>query len=183
MKIYTRTGDTGSTGLFGGPRVSKDDDRIEAFGTVDELNAAIGLARSAALKPPLDGQLARIQHELFSMGAQLATPNPDDHQLPTIGTAHIERLEQWIDQYEAELPELKNFILPAGDLGASQLHLARAICRRAERRVVTLQRRDGQSVANELVTYLNRLGDLLFVLTRVANRDAGVPEVPWTRHD
>jgi cob(I)alamin adenosyltransferase len=183
MKIYTRTGDTGSTGLFGGPRVSKDDDRIEAFGTVDELNAVIGTARSAGLGVQLDSQLGTIQHELFSIGAQLATPHPDEHHVPTIGSAHIERLEQWIDDHERGLPELKNFILPAGDSGATHLHLARAVCRRAERRVVTLRRQDADRVANELVTYLNRLSDLLFVLTRVANRDAGVPEVAWTRHD
>lgn len=183
MKIYTRTGDTGSTGLFGGPRVSKDDDRIEAFGTVDELNAAIGAARSAGLGSNVDSQLATIQHELFSLGAQLATPNPKDHQLPTIGGAHIGRLEQWIDGHETALPELKHFILPAGDPGATQLHLARAVCRRAERRVVTLQHRDSEQVSSDLAIYLNRLSDLLFVLARVANHEASHPEVAWTRHD
>jgi len=179
MKIYTRTGDTGSTGLFGGPRVSKDDDRIEAYGTVDELNAVIGMARSAGLAEQVDSQLSQIQHELFSIGAELATPDPGAHELQIIGSAHIERLEGWIDEHENRLPELKSFILPAGDSGATHLHLARAICRRAERRVVTLGRRQGTHVSNDLVVYLNRLSDLLFVLTRVANDDAGVREVPW----
>ena len=174
MKIYTRTGDTGSTGLFGGPRVSKDDDRIEAYGTVDELNAAIGTARSAGLSEPVDSQLFQIQHELFSIGAELATPEPDDHQMRIISSEHVKRIEAWIDAHETGLPELKHFILPAGDSGATHLHLARAICRRAERRVVTLVRRHETSISEDLVIYLNRLSDLLFVLTRVANRDAGV---------
>lgn len=181
MKIYTRTGDTGSTGLFGGPRVSKDDDRIESYGTVDELNAAIGMARSAGLGEQVDLQLSQIQHELFSIGAELATPDPDDHQMRIICKGHVERLEAWIDEHEEGLPELKNFVLPAGDSGATHLHLARAICRRAERRVVTLMHRRETSVSDDLVIYLNRLSDLLFVLTRVANRDAGVEEVPWVR--
>jgi cob(I)alamin adenosyltransferase len=180
MKIYTRTGDAGSTGLFGGPRVSKDDDRIEAYGTVDELNAAIGMARSAGLASQLDLQLSQIQSELFSIGAELATPNPDQHQMRIITQDHAERLEQWIDEHEQGLPPLKQFILPAGDGGASHLHLARAICRRAERRLVTLLRSE-TGLSQDLLIYLNRLSDLLFVLTRVANRDAGVDEVPWTR--
>ncbi len=183
MKIYTRTGDTGSTGLFGGPRISKDDDRIEAYGTVDELNASIGTARSAGLSGLVDSQLERIQNELFSIGAELATPNPDEHQMRIIGHEHVERLEKWIDEHEQGLPPLKNFILPAGHLGATHLHLARAICRRTERRVVTLVRRHETSISEELVIYLNRLSDLLFVLTRVANRDAGVEEIHWSRPD
>lgn len=180
MKIYTRTGDEGSTGLYGGPRVSKDDDRIEAYGTVDELNAVIGMARSTGLRSRLDGQLSQIQSELFSIGAELATPDPVQHQTRIIHLDHIERLERWIDEHECELPPLKQFILPAGDAGATQLHLARAVCRRAERRLVTLIRR-GTEVSQDLVIYLNRLSDLLFVLTRVANRDAGVEEIPWSR--
>lgn len=180
MKIYTRTGDEGSTGLFGGPRVSKDDDRIEAYGTVDELNAAIGTARSAGRDRQVDSQLAQIQSELFSIGAELATPDPHQHQLRIITEHHIGRLEQWIDAHEQNLPPLKQFILPAGDGAASHLHLARAICRRAERRLVTLLRSE-TSLSPELLIYLNRLSDLLFVLTRVANRHAGVAEVPWTR--
>lgn len=179
MKIYTRTGDTGSTGLFGGPRVAKDDDRIEAYGTVDELNAAIGTARSAGLGEVVDGQLDRVQHELFSIGAELATPDPDGHGMRVISTEHIERLEAWIDMHESGLTPLKQFILPAGVSGATHLHLARAICRRAERRVVTLVRRHETSVSEELIIYLNRLSDLLFVLTRVANHANGVQDAPW----
>ena len=183
MKIYTRTGDTGSTGLFGGPRVAKDDDRIEAYGTVDELNAAIGMARSANLGELVDSQLEIIQHALFSIGAELATPEPDDHSMRIISDAHIGQLEQWIDKNESGLDPLKHFILPAGDAGATHLHLARAICRRAERRVVTLVRRHETSVSEELIMYLNRLSDLLFVLSRVANQTRGVADVPWIRPD
>jgi cob(I)alamin adenosyltransferase len=183
MKIYTRTGDSGSTGLFGGPRVSKNDDRIEAYGTVDELNAAIGVARSTGLSPQLDSQLDRVQHELFSIGAELATPDPDQHQTRLISDRHIKQLEAWIDEHEETLPELRNFILPAGDSGATALHLARAICRRAERRVVTLSQRPDGDISEELVVYLNRLSDFLFVISRVGNRDAGVDEVAWVRPD
>jgi cob(I)alamin adenosyltransferase len=179
MKIYTRTGDAGSTGLFGGPRVSKDDDRIEAYGTVDELNAAIGAVRSAGVPADVEAQLATIQSELFALGAELATPDPDQHHLRTIDKSHIELLEQWIDAHEETLPPLKNFILPAGTLGASLMHLARSICRRAERRVVTLARRHEASVSEELMIYLNRLSDLLFVLSRVVNARANVPDAPW----
>ncbi|TWU42309.1 cob(I)yrinic acid a,c-diamide adenosyltransferase [Novipirellula artificiosorum] len=181
MKIYTRTGDCGSTGLFGGPRVSKDDDRIEAYGTVDELNACIGTARSTVVSEQVDGQLQQIQNELFSIGAELATPEPDQHEMRIINATHIARLEQWIDEHEATLSPLKNFILPAGTSAATQLHLCRAVCRRAERRVVTLVRRHEVSVTEELIVYLNRLSDLLFVLSRVANRDAQVAEVHWER--
>lgn len=181
MKIYTRTGDAGSTGLFGGPRVPKDDDRIEAYGTIDELNAALGLARSAGQIQSIDGQLNQIQHELFSIGAELATPQPENHQMRIIAEAHIGRLENWIDEHENGLPELKNFVLPAGRDSSTTLHLARAICRRAERRVVSLSRKEGAEVSEYLVVYLNRLSDLLFVMTRVANREAGCAEVVWVR--
>ncbi len=179
MKIYTRSGDAGSTGLFGGPRVRKDDHRIEAYGTVDELNAAIGLARAAGLSQHVDGQLDRIQHELFSIGAELASPQPTDHGLRIIDSSHIEYLESLIDQHELGLPELKNFILPGGSPGAASLHLARAVCRRAERRVVSLA--SAAEVSEALIIYLNRLSDYLFVLTRVANLEAKVPEVTWVR--
>ena len=181
MKIYTRTGDTGSTGLFGGPRVAKDDDRIEAYGTVDELNAAIGVARAAACSAEIDEQLDQIQHELFSIGAELAAPDPDGHGLRIIGPKHVQTLESWIDGHEKTLSPLKHFILPAGHPAAASLHLARGICRRAERRVVTLVRRHEVSISEALIVYLNRLSDLLFVLTRVVNHDRGVPEVQWVR--
>jgi cob(I)alamin adenosyltransferase len=179
MKIYTRTGDTGSTGLFGGPRVSKDDDRIEAYGTVDELNAHLGTVRAAAIDADLDEQLARIQSELFAIGAELASPDPDQHHLRTISQHHIETLENWIDLHEQILPPLKNFILPSGVSAAAYLHVARSVCRRAERRVVTLARRHEASISEELMVYLNRLSDLLFVLSRVANQRAGLGDAPW----
>lgn len=181
MKIYTRTGDNGSTGLFGGSRVSKDDIRIEGYGTVDELNAAIGVVRASDPPPGVDQQLERIQSELFSIGAELATPDPESRGLRIIGQSHIERLEQWIDLHEEGLPSLTHFILPAGTPSSSQLHLARGICRRAERRVVTLSNLHPGEVSESIVVYLNRLSDLLFVLSRVANYSAGVPEVEWTR--
>lgn len=179
MKIYTRTGDTGSTGLFGGPRVSKDDDRIEAYGTVDELNAAIGLARGSEVDKKIDQQLNQIQSELFSIGAELATPDPDEHDLRIIDDDHVQRLETWIDEHEATVPPLKHFILPTGHPAAGALHLARSICRRAERRTVTLVRRHEVQISEALIIYLNRLSDLLFVLTRVVNQNAGVVESQW----
>jgi cob(I)alamin adenosyltransferase len=181
MKIYTKTGDSGSTGLFGGPRVAKDDGRIEAYGTIDELNAALGMARAAGLDAELDDQLARIQSELFSLGAELATPDPEAHGLRLIGAAHIERLERTIDRHESGLQPLRQFVLPAGSPAATQLHLARAICRRAERRVVTLMANSEWPVSDTPLIYLNRLSDLLFVLSRVANARAGVAEVPWSK--
>ncbi|MDA8744204.1 cob(I)yrinic acid a,c-diamide adenosyltransferase [Rubripirellula amarantea] len=181
MKIYTRTGDTGSTGLFGGPRVSKDDDRIESYGTVDELNAAIGMARAMGVAEEIDKQLDTIQHELFSIGAELATPDPDAHQMRIIDESHIAVLESWIDQHEQSIAPLKNFILPMGHPASATLHLARGICRRAERRVVTLVRHHETNISEELIIYLNRLSDFLFVLTRVVNHQAGIADVPWIR--
>ena len=179
MKIYTRTGDSGSTGLFGGPRVSKDDIRIEAYGTVDELNAAIGVARAAVVSEPVDAQLTLIQHELFAMGAELATPDPKKHGTRVLGQQHTRRLEAWIDAHEETLQPLKTFVLPSGSPGACALHLARGICRRAERRVVTLCRQSDGTVAEELAVYLNRLSDLLFVLSRVVNHESATAEVAW----
>ncbi len=183
MKIYTRTGDRGSTGLFGGPRVSKDDVRIEAYGTVDELNAALGVARSTGVTKEIDVQLTQIQHELFAMGAELATPDPEKHGTRVLGAVHTGRLESWIDQHEETLDALTTFILPSGNAAACALHLARGICRRAERRIVTLCQQPDQSVSDELAVYLNRLSDLLFVLSRVANRKSGDNEVAWAGLD
>lgn len=179
MKIYTRTGDSGSTGLFGGPRVSKDDVRIEAYGTVDELNAALGIARTSGVSSLIDQQLMQVQHELFAMGAELATPNPEGHGMRVLGQRQIQRLEQWIDGHEESLSPLKSFILPAGNPSACYLHLARAICRRAERRLVTLARQSRDAVSEDLSIYLNRLSDLLFVLSRVVNHESGTDEVVW----
>ncbi|MBX7165596.1 MAG: cob(I)yrinic acid a,c-diamide adenosyltransferase [Pirellulales bacterium] len=181
MKIYTRTGDQGETGLFGGPRVSKDAPRIEAYGTVDELNAVLGLVLTAPLPPAIGEILRRVQHELFELGAQLATPDPAKHNLSLIGPDKVAAIEAEIDRYEATLPPLKNFILPGGSPAAAWLHLARTVSRRAERRVVTLARSPGEHVSIDAGIYLNRLSDLLFVLARAVNAQAGVADVPWHR--
>ena len=166
MKIYTKTGDRGDTGLFGGPRVSKDAPRIEAYGTVDELNSVLGVVRSLLAPGDVDSLVEQIQNELFCLGAQLATPNPAAHQTALIGPAQIAGLETAIDRYEAGLAPLTQFILPGGTPAAAQLHLARTVCRRAERRLVTLMTHSAEPIAGELVVYLNRLSDLLFVLAR-----------------
>ena len=184
MKIYTRTGDDGSTGLFGGPRVAKDDARIEASGTVDELNAAIGVVRSSGVGAEIDAQLETIQSELFSIGAELATPDPDQHQMRIIGEPHIQRLEHWIDHHQQGLPELKQFILPVGNQATTTMHLARSICRRAERRVIALSgdlQETNTPISNDLIVYLNRLSDLMFVFARVINQSAGDNETVWQR--
>jgi cob(I)alamin adenosyltransferase len=181
MKIYTRTGDTGTTGLFGGPRVAKDDQRIEAYGTVDELNAVLGVVRTTEVSADIDTELAWIQNQLFSVGAELASPDPDKHALRIISAEHVRQVEQWIDRHEGELPSLQNFILPGGTPGAAQVHLARTLCRRAERRVVTLAGRPEAAVSSELIVFLNRLSDYLFVLSRTLNRRAGVADVPWEK--
>ncbi len=177
MKIYTRTGDQGETGLFGGPRVRKDVPRIEAYGTIDELNAVLGLARAAAPPPEVDAVLLRVQHELFVLGAELATPAPGHAAVPAIAQANVAALEAEIDRFEAVLPPLKEFILPAGSPAAAHLHLARTVCRRAERRAVSLA--VAEPVSPVVLQYLNRLSDLLFVLARAANHAVGQPDVPW----
>jgi cob(I)alamin adenosyltransferase len=183
MKIYTKTGDGGQTGLFGGPRVPKDNQRIEAYGTVDELNAAIGTVRAASPPAKIDEVLSRVQHELFVVGAQLATPEPQKKGVPMIGAGHIAAAEHDIDRLEERLPPLKEFILPGGTQVAAQIHLARGICRRAERRVVSLADRSPDSISPELLAYLNRLGDLLFVLARAANQYAGRSETAWKKDE
>ena len=177
MKIYTKTGDSGDTGLFAGPRVRKDDCRIEAFGAVDEVNALLGLTRCEPLFAELATVVARLQHELFDVGAELATPDPARAGLPQIGEAHVAALECDIDAFEDTLPPLKQFILPGGSRAASLLHLARTVCRRAERRITTLS--DQAPINRQLLAYVNRLSDLLFVLARAANASAGLPDVPW----
>jgi cob(I)alamin adenosyltransferase len=179
MKIYTKTGDDGETGLFGGPRVRKDSPRIEAFGAVDELNALVGVARAESLPSEIDDLLARIQAELFDLGAQLATPDPAAHGTALIDAARIAALEAEIDRFEAGLKPLKQFILPGGTRGAAALHVARTVCRRAERRIVALSHTADHQVSAALVIYLNRLSDLLFVLARAANAAAGQVDVPW----
>jgi cob(I)alamin adenosyltransferase len=176
MKIYTKTGDAGQTGLFGGPRVPKDHARIEAFGTVDELNSHLGMARTHSVAAAFDPLLRRVQCELFDMGAQLATPDSSSER---ITAAHVAALEVEIDRHEATLEPLTCFILPAGTPLAAAFHVARTVCRRAERRVVTLATQPDTTIPANAIEYLNRLGDLLFVLARVANRQAGVADDPW----
>lgn len=179
MKIYTRTGDDGTTGLFGGPRARKDAPRIESYGAVDELNSVLGLARSA--KPPaeFDRLLERLQNELFELGAELASPNAEKMGTATLGDEHVERLEKAIDHFEAQVEPLRQFVLPGGVPAAAWLHLARTVCRRAERRVVALASCPGEHVSRRSITYLNRLSDLLFVMARAVNAAHGAPDVPW----
>ncbi|MBM4162431.1 MAG: cob(I)yrinic acid a,c-diamide adenosyltransferase [Ignavibacteria bacterium] len=178
MKIYTKTGDTGETSLFGGDRVPKDALRIEAYGTVDELNSALGVARSLKPRPEIDEIVAQLQEDLFILGADLATPlakeSPD---VPRIQLLHAERLEKRIDSLESKLPALKTFVLPGGSPVAAALHAARALCRRAERLVVKLSHE--QNIGSPPLVYLNRLSDLLFLLARFANRLEGVQETAW----
>ena len=181
MKIYTRTGDQGETGLFAGPRVPKDDVRIEAYGTVDELNAVLGRVRADDPPGPLDRVLERVQHELFAVGAELATPDPPRHGTNLIGEAQIAAMEAEIDHWEQRLPPLEQFILPGGCKWSAGLHVARAVSRRAERRVTSLSRDPGAKVSPELLGYLNRLSDLLFVLARAANLLAAARDVNWQK--
>ncbi|HMO56839.1 MAG TPA: cob(I)yrinic acid a,c-diamide adenosyltransferase [Roseiflexaceae bacterium] len=176
MKIYTRTGDTGTTGLWGGERVRKDEVRVESYGTVDECNAALGVARAAGLDQGLDELIERLQNLLFVVGSDLATPGEAAH-IPRITAAEVVLLEGLIDTLEAELPPLRQFIMPGGSPGAAQLHLARTICRRAERLVVGLAATE--SVNRQVLIFLNRLSDLLFVAARIANARAGLADVPW----
>ena len=179
MKIYTRTGDGGETALFDGTRVSKADPRVDAYGHVDELNALIGQARAAGIPRDLDDELDRIQQDLFAVGAVLADPSSRIAARVTrarLSASDVERLEQWIDAAEAELPPLRRFVVPGGTAGASALHLARTVCRRAERHIVSL---GPDAVPAETITYVNRLSDLLFVLARLANRRANVPDREW----
>ncbi len=173
MKIYTRTGDTGETSLFGGTRVAKNDPRIDAYGTVDELNAFIGVARASWPRSPIDALLGEIQSDLFDVGAQLASPGST--QFPGVNPERVTALEQAIDAMDRELPALKSFILPGGTLAAAQLHAARTICRRAERLVVAL----GDEETKNTIVYLNRLSDYLFIAARYANKSAGVGDVTW----
>ena len=181
MKIYTKTGDKGTTGLFGGGRVPKDDDRVEAYGGVDELNAIIGAARAAGPMPRVDEVLVAVQRDLFAIGALLATPNIEkmhEHLAKArIDDERIGQLERAIDACDAELEPLKSFIIPGGTPKAAALHVARTVCRRAERRVVHLSH--SVEIPPLAVVYLNRLSDLLFSLARVANQRAGAGEVTW----
>lgn len=181
MKIYTRTGDDGTTGLFGGGRVRKDDLRVEAYGTADELNAVLGTVRAAGVDAEVDGLVARLQKELFVLGAELATnPKHTRHKGPgvdQVDEASIQAMEDTIDRFETELPPLTSFILPGGGAAGAALHQARVVCRRAERRVITLAH--SEPVRAQVVHYLNRLADLLFVTARLVNHRAHQPETKW----
>ena len=173
-KIYTRTGDDGGTGMADGSRVDKDDTRVEAFGTVDELNSLLGVLAAQDLPAEVRTQLNEIQHDRFDLGAELCVPD-----LETISDRQVERLETWLDAMNADLDYLKEFILPGGTPAASYAHLARTVCRRAERRLVTLARSAQLNAAG--LRYLNRLSDVLFVLARHLNKQAGEPDVLWQR--
>jgi cob(I)alamin adenosyltransferase len=180
QRIYTKTGDAGDTGLFGGRRVPKSDLRVEAYGAVDELNAVLGWACTALQSASLREHLLTVQPDLFAIGAHLATSVPDNRPLPKLPRLPEERiatLESWIDDADAELPELRSFIMPGGSPGGAALHVARTVCRRAERRVVELSH--AEHAAASIIVYLNRLSDLLFVLARLENHRAGVAEQAW----
>jgi cob(I)alamin adenosyltransferase len=177
-KIYTHTGDDGTTGLIGGKRVSKDSLRIEAYGAVDELNAFLGLARSCAVSERVEAALRRVQDDLFSIGAALAVPegvNPSDYRVPVIRDELIVQMEKEIDACEAALPPLRRFILPGGTTAGALIHVARAVARRAERCCVSLSRTERLDPG--IVKYLNRLSDFCFVVARLVNREGAQPEI------
>jgi cob(I)alamin adenosyltransferase len=178
VKIYTRTGDTGDTSLFDGTRVRKSEPRVEAYGDVDELNACLGLARASGADHEIADELIRLQRDLFALGAQLADPGEKIAARVTkaaLGDDDVARLEQLIDRYETELPALRRFILAGGSPAGAALHVARAVCRRAERRMVALE----PAIDAVLVRYVNRLSDLLFVLARAVNHRSGAVETEW----
>jgi cob(I)alamin adenosyltransferase len=179
VKIYTKTGDEGETSLFDQSRVSKADARVDAYGEVDELNACLGAVRAAGIDADLSGALETIQKDLFAVGSRLADPSKrvaDRVTKAAVKQADVDRLEQTIDRLEGELAPLRRFILPGGSMAGALLHVSRAVCRRAERRVVGL---GPEAVEPLVVVYLNRLSDLLFVMARACNRRAGVPETEW----
>ena len=175
MKIYTRTGDSGETSLFGGARVAKNDARIEAYGTIDELSSHLGVARASSLASEIETVLEQVQRDLFDVGAHLASPGTS--RFPGVDVQRIEELERAIDLMERELTPLKNFILPGGSLQAAHLHVARTVCRRGERCVVALH--DESEATRSTIAYLNRLSDYLFVAARFSNLRSGVQDVEW----
>jgi len=180
MKIYTRTGDKGETSLLSGERVMKDHERIAAYGTIDELNSHLGLARSLKVPARVDEAMARVQHDLFVLGAALATaPSRSAPTVPALADSAVATLEREVDAWEGELPVLRNFILPGGTPAAAALHVARTVCRRAERLVVSLERGEGEGEGSVHVRYLNRLSDWLFMAARAANHHAGTADVLW----
>jgi cob(I)alamin adenosyltransferase len=201
MKIYTRTGDQGKTALFGGGRVEKSHPRVQAYGTVDELNSFLGSALPAVASVEIRDRLSSLQHDLFAVGANLATPPKEDGaphpHVPPLPVGRIPDMEKWMDDADEELPPLRSFILPGGTQGAAALHLCRTVCRRAEREVVELSEslrsqagsnppseegaQAAQAGLGEIIRYLNRLSDLFFTLSRLENRRAGVPDVEWRK--
>ncbi|MBC7690520.1 MAG: cob(I)yrinic acid a,c-diamide adenosyltransferase [Methylotenera sp.] len=181
MKIYTKSGDSGQTGLFGGDRVPKDHLRIRSYGTLDELNSVLGIVLTdSTLADPLKNRLLRIQGELFQVGAELATPRGKEISIQLIEEVQVLSLETEIDEMEAKLEPLKTFILPGGSSGSAQLHFARTVSRRAERELVILHR--AEPLRPVLLQYVNRLSDYFFVCARYANHTAGVKDVPWVSH-
>ena len=178
-KVYTRTGDEGMTGLGTGERVPKDSLRLEAYGTVDELNSSIGLAIASGLDPTVADALRGIQNELFHLGSDLCVPESDKARMPVpeIGARHVAALEELMDRLSEELSPLENFILPGGTVGAAHLHVARTVCRRAERIAVSLSRE--QPIGADAIPYLNRLSDALFVMARYENKKRGATDVLW----
>jgi len=179
MKIYTKTGDRGDTSLFGGQRVPKDALRIEAYGTVDELNSVIGIVLAGSPDPRVAGILTQVQSQLFDLGADLATPRSVvKKNIRRVEPRDARTLEKQIDRIESHLKPLRSFILPGGSADAARLHFARTVCRRAERAVVRMSR--NEDIGPGITIYLNRLSDLLFVLARYANHTAGISEIKWT---
>ncbi|MBA2756097.1 MAG: cob(I)yrinic acid a,c-diamide adenosyltransferase [Chloroflexi bacterium] len=178
-RIYTKTGDEGMTGLGGGRRVSKDSPRVRAYGTVDELNSNLGVALALGLTERLTHELVAIQNELFDLGSDLCWPGDDERRgrIPTVQPANVERLERLIDELNGEVGPLTNFLLPGGSPGAAQLHVARTVCRRAERETITLNHEE--SIGDLVLPYLNRLSDALFVMARYENHERGVAEPLW----
>ena len=183
MKIYTRTGDDGGTALFGGGRVPKAHARVEAYGTVDELNAVVGMAIAQVGDREIGDRLRTVQHDLFTLGADLATPPARAGRkrpaTPALPSARVAEMERWMDEADEELPPLTAFVLPGGAAGSATLHLARTVCRRAERSVVSLM--DSDPVSEGIIPYLNRLSDLLFTFARLENHRSGLPDVEWKK--
>lgn len=183
MKIYTRTGDQGDTALFGGGRVAKDHPRVRAYGTVDELNSILGLALLHMVDAKGRERLEQVQHDLFTLGAVLAAPPPEGTRpqpsVPGLPLERVTEMEEWMDEAEGELHPLRQFVLPGGSEGAALLHVARTVCRRAEREVVAMGPSDPRSP--DIIRYLNRLSDLLFTMARMENHRAGVGDVLWRK--
>lgn len=178
MKIYTKTGDDGTTSLFDGTRVPKDDPRVDAYGDVDELNSVLGVLAASVLEEDIHGLILQIQRDLFALGAQMANPShKKQKEKADFGTERVERLERAIDAHAEEFGPIRTFMLPGGGLSSAQAEVARSVCRRAERKLIALAKQ--KDVAEVLIVYLNRLSDLLFMVARVLNKRAGTPDIPW----